>query len=93
MRVMVIVKASKESEASALPGSELLSKMGKYNEELAKAGLLLAADALLPSSHSKRVNFSETGARFTRWKTSVSISRPKLPPAGTPPLRAVGWKK
>jgi hypothetical protein len=58
MRVMVIVKASKESEAGALPSTELLAKMGKYNEELAKAGVLLAAEGLRPSSHGKRVKFS-----------------------------------
>ena len=60
MRVMVIVKATKESEAGALPSTELLTKMGKYNEELAKAGLLLAADGLRPSSRGKRVKFSGT---------------------------------
>ncbi len=59
MRVMVIVKANKESEAGILPSTELLTKMGKYNAELAKAGLLLAADGLRPSSHGKRVKFSE----------------------------------
>ena len=65
MRVMVIVKASKESEAGALPSTELLTKMGKYNEELAKAGLLVAADGLRPSSHGKRVKFSGTGQIIT----------------------------
>lgn len=58
MRVMVIVKANKESEAGVLPSTELLSKMGKYNEELAKAGLLMSADGLRPSSQGKRVRFS-----------------------------------
>ena len=57
MRVMVIVKANKDSEAGVLPGPELLEKMGKYNEELNKAGLLLAADGLRPSSKGKRVKF------------------------------------
>ena len=61
MRVMVIVKASKESEAGALPSTELLTKMGKYNEDLAKAGLLLAAEGLRPSSNGKRVKFTGTG--------------------------------
>lgn len=61
MRVMVVVKASKESEAGAVPSTELLTRMGKYNEELAKAGVLLAADGLRPSSHGKRVKFSRTG--------------------------------
>lgn len=57
MRVMVIVKASKESEAGVLPPPELFEKMGKFNEELAKAGMLLAADGLHPSSKGKRVKF------------------------------------
>lgn len=58
MRVMVIVKASKESEAGALPDTEILTKMGKYNEQLVKAGIMLAADGLQPSSKGKRVKFS-----------------------------------
>jgi hypothetical protein len=58
MRVMVIVKASKESEAGALPDPELLTQMGKYNEELVKAGIMLAGDGLQPSSKGKRVRFS-----------------------------------
>jgi hypothetical protein len=55
---MVIVKASKESEAGGLPDTEILTKMGKYNEELVKAGIMLAADGLQPSSKGKRVRFS-----------------------------------
>jgi hypothetical protein len=55
---MVIVKASKESEAGVLPSKELLSKMGKYNEELVKAGIMLAGDGLQASSKGKRVRFS-----------------------------------
>jgi hypothetical protein len=58
MRVMVIVKASKESEAGALPGTEILTKMGRYNEELVKAGVMLAGDGLHPTSRGKRVRFS-----------------------------------
>ena len=58
MRVMVIVKASKESEAGVLPSTELLTKMGKYNEELVKAGVMLAGDGLQPTSKGKRVRFS-----------------------------------
>lgn len=61
MRVMVIVKASKESEAGVLPSLELLTKMGKYNQELAHAGLLVSADGLRPSSQGKRVRFSGKG--------------------------------
>lgn len=59
MRVMVIVKASKESEAGVLPSPELLAKMGKYNEELQKAGIMLAGDGLRPSSKGKRVKFGD----------------------------------
>ena len=58
MRVMVIVKASPESEAGVLPEEKLLGEMGKYNEELAKAGILLAAEGLQASSKGKRVRFS-----------------------------------
>ncbi len=58
MRCMVIVKASKESEAGVLPNTEILTAMGKYNEELVKAGVMLAAEGLLPTSRGKRVRFS-----------------------------------
>jgi hypothetical protein len=58
MRVMVIVKASNESEAGVLPDTELLTKMGKYNEQLVKAGVMLAGDGLQASSKGKRVKFS-----------------------------------
>ncbi len=58
MRFMVIVKATQDSEAGALPSEELLTAMGKYNEELAKAGILLAGDGLQPSSKGARVRFS-----------------------------------
>ena len=58
MRFMVIVKATKESEEGALPDPQLLLDMGKYNEELIKAGILLAADGLHPSSKGARVKFS-----------------------------------
>ena len=58
MRVMVIVKASKESEAGVLPDTDILTKMGRYNEQLVKAGIMLAGDGLQPSSKGKRVKFS-----------------------------------
>ena len=58
MRFMIIVKASKDSEAGVMPSEELLRDMGKFNEELAKAGILLAADGLHPSSKGARVRFS-----------------------------------
>ena len=58
MRVMVIVKANKQSEAGQMPDEKLLREMGQFNEELSKAGLILAADGLHPSSKGKRVKFS-----------------------------------
>jgi hypothetical protein len=58
MRFMMIVKASKDSEAGVMPGEELLAAMGKYNEELANAGVLLAGEGLHPSSKGARVRFS-----------------------------------
>ena len=58
MRVMVIVKASKESEAGEMPSEEVLTKMGKYNEELVKAGVMLAGEGLHPTSKGKRIRFS-----------------------------------
>jgi hypothetical protein len=58
MRFMVLVKADKNSEAGVMPSTELLAAMGKYNEELAKAGVLLAGEGLQPSSKGARVKFS-----------------------------------
>src|SRR5215207_2343345 len=58
MRVMVIVKASKESEAGEMPSEQLLADMGKFNEQLVKAGVMLAGDGLHPTSKAKRVRFS-----------------------------------
>lgn len=58
MRCMVIIKASKDSEAGVMPTQELLAAMGKFNEELVKAGVMLAGDGLQPSSKGKRVRFS-----------------------------------
>jgi len=58
MRFMVIVKASKDSEAGVMPGRELLEAMGRFNEELAKAGVMLAGEGLQPSSKGARVQFS-----------------------------------
>ena len=58
MRVMVIVKANKDSEAGILPDAKLLGDMGKFNEELVKAGVMLAGEGLRPSSQGKRVRFS-----------------------------------
>jgi hypothetical protein len=58
MKVMVMVKASQESEAGKLPSAQLLQDMGKFNEELVKAGIMLAGEGLHPSSKGKRVRFS-----------------------------------
>jgi hypothetical protein len=63
MRFIVMVKATKESEAGVMPSEQLLADMGKFNEELAKAGVLLAAEGLQPSSKGARVRFS--GAKRT----------------------------
>src|SRR5712692_6851661 len=60
MRFMVMVKASKDSEADVLPSQQLLADMGKFNQELVKAGILLAAEGLQSSSKGKRVRFSGT---------------------------------
>jgi hypothetical protein len=73
MRVMVMVKATKNSEAGILPGDsrapagfeKLLEQMGRFNEKLIKAGVLLAADGLHPSSKAKRVRFSSSGKKRT----------------------------
>jgi hypothetical protein len=58
MRFMVMIKANKDTEAGVMPSEELLTEMGKYNEELAKAGVLLAGEGLQPSSKGARVKFS-----------------------------------
>ena len=58
MRVMVIVKATKNSEAGVMPNEKLLAEMGKYNEELVKAGIMLGGDGLKPSSKGKRLVLS-----------------------------------
>jgi hypothetical protein len=58
MRVMVFVKASKESEAGQMPTTELLAEMGRYNEELVKGGIMQAGEGLHPSARGKRVRFS-----------------------------------
>ena len=58
MRVMVIVKADENSEAGVMPSQQLLTEMGKYNEELVKAGIMLAGEGLHPTSKGKRVKFN-----------------------------------
>jgi hypothetical protein len=63
MRFMILVKATKDSEAGVMPSTQLLNEMGKFNEELAKAGVMLAGEGLHPSSKGARVRFS--GAKRT----------------------------
>ena len=65
MRVMVVVKASKESEAGAAPDPKIMEEMGKFNEELVKAGVMLAGEGLRASSLGKRVRFSGTKRTVT----------------------------
>src|SRR5256712_8179330 len=77
MRVMVIVKASKESEAGQMPSEKLLTEMGKFNEELVKAGVMLAGEGLHPSAKGKRVHFSGskrsvTDGPFTETKELIA---------------------
>ncbi|MCI0408525.1 MAG: YciI family protein [Acidobacteria bacterium] len=59
MRVMVIIKANKDSEAGVMPSQRLLTEMGQFNEELVKAGVMLAGEGLHPSSRAKRVRFAD----------------------------------
>ena len=77
MKVMVMVKATKSSEAAIMPTTELLAAMGNYNEELVKAGIMLAGEGLKPSSAAKRVHFSGkdrivTDGPFTETKETVA---------------------
>jgi hypothetical protein len=77
MRFMMLVKASQDSEAGVLPSRELVAKMGKYNEELVKAGVLLTADGLQASSKGARIKFSKgqrtvTDGPFTEAKELIA---------------------
>lgn len=77
MRCMVIVKATNDSEAGVMPTTELLTAMGKFNEELVKAGIMLAGEGLQPSSKGKRVRFSGsertvTDGPFTETKELIA---------------------
>jgi hypothetical protein len=77
MKVAVLVKATKDSEAGVMPSAELLAAMGKFNESLVKAGILLAGEGLKPSRHGKRVHFSGerrtvTDGPFTETKELVA---------------------
>lgn len=77
MRFMVIVKANQDSEAGVMPSTELLAAMGKYNEELVKAGVMLAGEGLAPSSKGVRVKFegskrTVTDGPFTETKELIA---------------------
>ena len=77
MRFMMLVKASQDSEAGVLPSRELIAEMGKYNEELVKAGVLLTADGLQASSKGARIKFSKgqrtvTDGPFTEAKELIA---------------------
>jgi hypothetical protein len=77
MRVMVIVKASNDSEAGVMPSQQLLTEMGKFNEELVKAGVLLAGEGLQPTSKGARIRFSGdkrmvTDGPFTETKELIA---------------------
>src|ERR1700723_1817731 len=65
MRFMILVKADKNTEARVMPSEQLLTEMGKFNEELVKAGIMLAGEGLQPSSRGARVYFSGTKRRVT----------------------------
>ena len=67
MRVMVIVKATRTAKRAVMPGQELLTAMGKYNEELVKAGVMLAGEGLHPTSKGKRVRFSGGKQTIIGW--------------------------
>ncbi len=73
MKVMVIVKATKNSEAGVMPSEKLLSDMGKFNEELVKAGIMQSGEGLHPSVKAKRIQFSAA----TRPSSMVPLPRPR----------------
>lgn len=80
MRVMVMVKATSQSEAGQMPSTELLEAMGNFNEELVKAGVLLAGEGVQPSARGKRVHFSgsqriatELALNHRRWRDRVRL--------------------
>src|SRR5437667_3490794 len=81
MRVMVIIKANKDTEAGVLPSQELLTEMEKFNEELVKAGVMLAGEGLHASSKGKRVRFSGGKRIVIDGSASCSWSAPAHAPA------------
>ena len=88
MKVMVIVKATKESEAGVLPDTEGLTEMLKYNEELVKSGVILAGDGLQPTSKGKRPTMERTSSSTTAMGRTTSSGGASRPPDATVPPRA-----
>ncbi len=93
MRFMVIVKANKDSEAGVMPRQKLLAEMGKYNEELVKAGVLLAAEGLHPSSKGKHVRFSGGKRTVIDGPLDQGADRRLLAVAGEVMEDAIEWVK
>ena len=79
MRFMVIVKADKNSEAGMMPSTELLTAMGKFNEEMAKAGVMLAGEGLHPSSKGARIKYSAKERTVTPGPFSATGAGARLP--------------
>ena len=77
MRVMVMVKATKSSEAGVMPSEQLLAEMGRFNEKLVKAGILLDGESLQPSSRRRRVRFSGR-KRIAVGRVGLQVSRISL---------------
>lgn len=92
MRFLVIVKASKDSEAGKMPAEEMLTEMGKFNEELANAGVMLAAVGLHPSSKGKRIKFSGASRKVNDGPFGRP-SRPKELIAGYWLWQADSWEE
>lgn len=87
MRVMVLIKANKDTEAGVMPSEQMLTEMGKYNEELVKAGVMLDGEGLHPSSRGARVRFS--GSKTAVIDAPVCSARVRLIvdfPAHAPPM-------
>ena len=86
MRVMVMVKATADSEAGVMPGEQLLADMGRFNEELVKAGVMLAGEGLHPSAKGVRVRFSGDRRSVVRSASLKSISRSTMAPLAMRPF-------
>ena len=108
MRFMILIKATKDSEAGVMPSEQLLTEMGKFNEELVKAGVMLAGDGLHPSSKGARVRFSggkrtvvdgpfaetkELLAGFWLWQVKSRFANCSRPKTSVPSLRPSSGNK